>query len=81
MAKLVPFVLHISIYNALLESYASEHSARMLAMKNSTDNCNQSVLWWILAMMSVGMYSVVDMVSSGGGSLMVFSVSIAQSDS
>ncbi len=41
MADLVPFVLNVSIYNTLLESYASEHSARMLAMKNSTDKANE----------------------------------------
>lgn len=39
--SLGPFVLHISIYNSLLESFASEHSARMLAMKNSTDKANE----------------------------------------
>jgi F-type H+-transporting ATPase subunit gamma len=39
--SLAPFILHISIYNSLLESFASEHSARMLAMKNSTDKANE----------------------------------------
>lgn len=46
-------------------------------IKNSTDNYNQSVLWWILALMPVGMYSVVYLVTAGGSSLLVFSVSIA----
>jgi F-type H+-transporting ATPase subunit gamma len=39
--SLIPFILHISVYNSLLESFASEHSARMLAMKNSTDKANE----------------------------------------
>ena len=39
--SLAPFILHISIYNSLLESFASEHSARMLAMKNSTDKADE----------------------------------------
>jgi F-type H+-transporting ATPase subunit gamma len=41
MASLVPFVLHISVFNSLLESFASEHSSRMIAMKNSTDKANE----------------------------------------
>ncbi len=41
--NLIPFVLQISIYNVLLESFASEHSSRMLAMKNSTDKANELV--------------------------------------
>ncbi len=38
---LTPFVLRISVYYSLLESFASEHSARMVAMKNSTDKANE----------------------------------------
>lgn len=34
----VPELLNISIYQSLLESNASEHSARMVAMKNASDN-------------------------------------------
>ncbi len=44
---LLDFVLRhfveVSIYQALLESTASEHSARMIAMKNATDNANDLV--------------------------------------
>lgn len=36
-ATLVPQLIKIMIYHALLESKASEHSARMVAMKNATD--------------------------------------------
>lgn len=35
---LIPFLLDIYIYHIILESNASEHSARMVAMKNATDS-------------------------------------------
>ncbi|MFH0819129.1 MAG: ATP synthase F1 subunit gamma [Patescibacteria group bacterium] len=35
---ILPRLLEIQIYQAVLESNASEHSARMLAMKNATDS-------------------------------------------
>lgn len=38
LARLVPDYIEISIYRALLESTASEHGARMTAMRNASDN-------------------------------------------
>jgi F-type H+-transporting ATPase subunit gamma len=38
LKRLVPDYVEISIYRALLESTASEHGARMTAMRNATDN-------------------------------------------
>jgi F-type H+-transporting ATPase subunit gamma len=35
---LLPEYFHTQVYTALLEATASEHSARMVAMKNATDN-------------------------------------------
>lgn len=35
--------VEMTIYQALLEAQASEHSARMIAMKNATDNANDLV--------------------------------------
>jgi len=35
--ELVPYLIEVEIYKALLEAQASEHSARMVAMKNATD--------------------------------------------
>lgn len=35
--KLIPDLLNIEVYHAVLELKASEHSARMVAMKNATD--------------------------------------------
>ena len=37
----VPQLLYIGLYHALLESKASEHSARMIAMKNATDKAGE----------------------------------------
>jgi len=38
LRRLVPDYVEISIYRALLESTASEHGARMTAMRNASDN-------------------------------------------
>lgn len=40
---LIPQLIKIMIYHALLESKASEHSARMVAMKNATDKSKELV--------------------------------------
>jgi F-type H+-transporting ATPase subunit gamma len=40
MKKLVPRYLETMVWQALLESAAGEHGARMTAMKNATDNAN-----------------------------------------
>jgi F-type H+-transporting ATPase subunit gamma len=40
---LVPRFTELQIYQAILESLASEHSARMVAMRNATDNAEQLV--------------------------------------
>jgi F-type H+-transporting ATPase subunit gamma len=38
LARLVPDYIEISVYRALLESTASEHGARMTAMRNASEN-------------------------------------------
>ena len=40
---LLPHYLNIFIYQVLLEAKASEHSARMVAMKNATDNAKELI--------------------------------------
>ena len=40
---LMPFYIHFELYQMLLGSRASEHSARMVAMKSATDNAKQLV--------------------------------------
>lgn len=41
LSTIIPMMIHNIIYGALLESYASEHSARMFAMKSATDNASE----------------------------------------
>lgn len=40
---LVPQLIRIMVYHALMESKASEHSARMVAMKNATDKSKELI--------------------------------------
>jgi F-type H+-transporting ATPase subunit gamma len=43
LTRLVPDYVEISIYRALLESTASEHGARMTAMRNASDNAAELI--------------------------------------
>jgi F-type H+-transporting ATPase subunit gamma len=41
LEALLPRYIEVQIYQAMLESIASEHSARMVAMRNATDNAKE----------------------------------------
>lgn len=41
LTELVPKELHLMVYTALLDSNASEHTARMVAMQTATDNADE----------------------------------------
>ena len=41
LAALIPVLFNIQMYHSVLESNASEHSARMIAMKNASDNAKE----------------------------------------
>ena len=43
LGSLLPHYLNFQVYQILLEAKASEHSARMVAMKNATDNAQQLI--------------------------------------
>ena len=43
LGALLPHTLNFEVYQILLEAKASEHSARMVAMKNATDNAKQLI--------------------------------------
>jgi F-type H+-transporting ATPase subunit gamma len=43
LAALLPHSLNFQVYQVLLEAKASEQSAKMVAMKNATDNANQLI--------------------------------------
>ena len=43
LESLVPRYIETQVYHGILEAFASEHSARMIAMQNATDNANEIV--------------------------------------
>ena len=43
LSRLLPHYVAIDLYRAVLENHASEQSARMIAMRNSTDNANELI--------------------------------------
>ncbi len=43
LGSLLPHYLNFKVYQILLEAKASEHSSRMVAMKNATDNAKQLI--------------------------------------
>jgi len=43
LEALLPQYVHFQVYHMFLESRASEHSSRMVAMKNATDNAKQII--------------------------------------
>ena len=43
LGSLLPHYMNFQVYQILLESKASEHSSRMVAMKNATDNAKQLI--------------------------------------
>jgi F-type H+-transporting ATPase subunit gamma len=40
---MLPYYLHFQVYQMVLDARASEHSSRMVAMKNATDNAKQFI--------------------------------------
>jgi F-type H+-transporting ATPase subunit gamma len=40
---ILPYYVHFSVFQMALSARASEHSARMVAMKSATDNAKQLV--------------------------------------
>jgi F-type H+-transporting ATPase subunit gamma len=43
LGTILPQITELQVYQALLEAAASEHSARMVAMRNATDNANDLI--------------------------------------
>ncbi len=50
LGVVLPRLIEMSIYQAVLESLASEHSARMVAMRNATENAGELIDELTLAM-------------------------------
>ena len=53
LSALLPRFVEMQLYHAVLEAIASEQSARMVAMRNATDNANDMVEDLTLAMNKV----------------------------
>lgn len=47
---ILPALLKIQIYHAILEANASEHSSRMVAMRNATDNASELIKAYTVSM-------------------------------
>ena len=58
LAELLPSYMEISIYRAILEGMASEHGARMTAMRNASDAANEMIDDLTLAMNRVRQESI-----------------------
>ena len=43
LGGLLPRFVEMQVYHAILESIASEQSARMVAMRNATENANELI--------------------------------------
>ena len=43
LKELIPKYINVQVWQYLLESYASEQAARMLAMENATDNAGEMI--------------------------------------
>jgi F-type H+-transporting ATPase subunit gamma len=50
LSHLLPTYLEVTIYRALLESTASEHGARMTAMRNASENAGDLIDRYTLQM-------------------------------
>ena len=43
LSQVLPLVVKMSLFTAMLENTASEHAARRLAMKNATDSADDMI--------------------------------------
>jgi F-type H+-transporting ATPase subunit gamma len=68
LSAVLPRFTEMQIYQALLESVASEHSARMVAMRNATDNARDLIQDLTLAMNKARQASITkEMLDIAGG--------------
>lgn len=68
LASVLPRFTELQIYQALLEAVASEHSARMVAMRNATDNARELIDDLTLAMNKARQASITkEMLDIAGG--------------
>jgi len=66
--EIIPRFTALQVYQAVLESLASEHAARMVAMRNATENANELVTGLQLEYNKVRQQSITsDMLDIAGG--------------
>ena len=66
--EIIPRFTALQVYQAIIESLASEHAARMVAMQNATDNANELVTGLQLEYNKVRQQSITsDMLDIAGG--------------
>ncbi len=61
--SLLPRYIEVQIYQAVLESKASEQAARLVAMRNATDNANELVSDLTLSLNKVRQASITKEIS------------------
>jgi len=72
LSALVPRFIEMQLYHAVLEAVASEQSARMVAMRNATDNANEMVIDLTLVMNKVRQETITtDLLDIVGGAAAV----------
>ena len=72
LSALLPRYVELQVYHAVLESVASEQSARMVAMRNATDNANEMVDDLTLVMNKVRQESITrELLDIVGGAVAV----------
>ncbi len=64
---ILPQFVRMQIFGAILESNASEHSARMIAMKNATDNANELIEDLTLTYNSIRQNSITNQIAEIAG--------------
>ena len=68
LEELMPRLIELQVYQAVLESLASEHSARMVAMRNATNNAKDLVGSYTLTLNTVRQAGITrDMLDIIGG--------------
>ena len=58
LTQLLPKMAHLMLYTALLDSVASEHAARMVAMQTATDNADEMLRLLNLQYNKIRQYSI-----------------------
>jgi F-type H+-transporting ATPase subunit gamma len=64
LGVLLPKLLNIAVFHALLENKASEHSARMVAMKSATDNAKERAKQYTRLFNKIRQASITHSISS-----------------